>query len=184
MHVRYCVNCEEEFRPEILRCSDCGGDLEDRYEEEDGAGGSSAARDETAAPEVPVPTDDYQPVFDCLDSASLKQAADCLAAAGVPFRASGSSSGFRLLVRKADESAAGAALQGREGTLAVVDDSLPSVSPEGGPCPACGASVPAGGLECPGCGLVVGAVPARCDECGAPLGSADARCPMCHPPGG
>jgi hypothetical protein len=181
MHVRYCVNCEEEFRPEILRCSDCGGDLEDRYEEEDG---ERPQRPDAGDPEVPEPPDDYRPVFDCLDSASLKQAADCLAAAGVPFRASGSSTGFRLLVRKADESAAGAALQGREGTLAVVDDSQPSVSPEGGPCPACGASVPGDVLECPGCGLVVGAVPARCDECGAPLGPADAQCSVCHPPGG
>ena len=32
MRTRYCTNCEEEFRPEILRCSDCGGELEDRYE--------------------------------------------------------------------------------------------------------------------------------------------------------
>jgi hypothetical protein len=181
MHTRYCVNCEQEFRPEILRCSDCGGDLEDRYEEEDG---EWPERANAGDPEVPEPLDDYKPVFACLDSASLKQAADCLAAAGVPFRASGSSTGFRLLVRKADESAAGAALQGREGTLAVVDDSQPSVSPEGGPCPACGATVPAGVLECPECALVVGAEAARCDSCGSSLGPADIQCPVCRAPEG
>jgi hypothetical protein len=176
MHTRYCVDCEQEFRPEIVRCSDCGGDLEDRYEDEDGERPKEADGGE---PEVPEPPDDYQPVFDCVDSASLKEAADCLVAAGVPFRASGSSTGFRLLVRKADESAAGVALQGREGTLAVIDDLQPSVSSEGA-CPACGANVPAGVLECPGCALVVGAEAARCDSCGSPLGPADVQCPACR----
>ena len=179
MHVRYCVNCEQEFRPEILRCSDCGGDLEDRYEEEDGEG-AQAQKAAAAAPDPQEPTAEFLPVFGCRDSQSLKEAAACLAAASVPFRASGSSTGFRLLVRKADESAAGVALQGREGTLAVVDDAQPSVSAEGGPCPACGANVPAGVLECPECALVVGAEAARCDSCGSPLGPADVQCPVCR----
>ena len=31
-HVRVCRDCGEEYRPEIVRCADCGGELEDRYE--------------------------------------------------------------------------------------------------------------------------------------------------------
>ena len=181
MHTRYCATCDEEFRPEIQRCSDCGGDLEDRYEEEDGQGGQ--AQKAAAAPDPQEPPAEYLPVFGCRDSQSLKEAAACLAAAGIPFRASGSSTGFRLLVRKADESAAGVALQGREGTLAVVDDAQPSVSAEGGPCPACGANVPAGVIECPECGLVVGAEAARCESCGTPLEPTDVQCPTCHSAG-
>jgi hypothetical protein len=183
MHVRYCVSCEEEFRPEIVRCSDCGGDLEDRYEEENGEGRGPANAAETAA-DLEEPPAEYLPVFGCRDSQSLKEAAACLAAARIPFRASGSSTGFRLLVRKADESAAGVALQGREGTLAVTDDAQPSVSAEGGPCPACGANVPAGALECPECALVVGAEAARCESCGTALGPGDVQCPMCRGPEG
>jgi len=162
MHTRHCKNCDEEFRPEIQRCSDCGGELEDRYEEdEDAAPRETADAGDPGLPEPPA--DDTLAVFACRDSESLKRAADCLAAAGVPFLASGSSIGFRLLVRKADEAAAGAALQGREGALAAVQDGQPSVSAEGGPCPACGASVPAGAIECPACGLVVGAEDAEED---------------------
>ena len=33
-HVRVCRDCGEEYRPEIVRCADCGGELEDRYEGE------------------------------------------------------------------------------------------------------------------------------------------------------
>ena len=33
-HVRVCRECGEEYRPEIVRCADCGGELEDRYEGE------------------------------------------------------------------------------------------------------------------------------------------------------
>ena len=37
-HVRVCRECGEEYRPEIVRCADCGGELEDRY---DGQGEAS-----------------------------------------------------------------------------------------------------------------------------------------------
>ena len=30
-HVRVCRDCGEEYRPGIVRCADCGGELEDRY---------------------------------------------------------------------------------------------------------------------------------------------------------
>jgi hypothetical protein len=153
MHTRYCPNCDDEFRPDIVRCSDCGGELEDRYDEEYGG----ERRDgEAAPPEPEAAPEEYRPVFGCMESATLKEAAGVLAAAGVPFRATGCSTGFQLLVREADQSAAAAALQGREGVLGVPADAEPSVGAEGGACPACGASVPAAAVECPECGLVVG----------------------------
>ena len=39
-HVRVCRECGEEYRPEIVRCADCGGELEDHY---DGQGVASPA---------------------------------------------------------------------------------------------------------------------------------------------
>ncbi|PYQ03746.1 MAG: hypothetical protein DMF82_12400 [Acidobacteria bacterium] len=160
MRTRYCTNCEEEFRPEILRCSDCGGELEDRYEEEDAEGRPIAApKDAKAeAPEPPEPPDEYQAVFQSVDSAPIKEAADVLAAARLRFRVTAGGSGFTLLVRTGDVPAAGAALTGKEGSL-VIADAKPSVGAEGGACPACGSSVAPGVLECPECGLVVGAEP-------------------------
>jgi hypothetical protein len=180
MHTRYCGNCDEEFRPEILRCSDCGGELEDRYEDDD-ADGTPTAAPKAIEPAPPEPADAYEPVFRSRDSASLKEAADSLAAAGIPFRGDGSAAGFRLLVRSEDMPAAGAALSGKDGSLFVSDEAQPFVGVEGGVCPACGARVPAGVLECPECGLVVGAEPAKCESCGSPLGPADVKCPVCHP---
>jgi hypothetical protein len=182
MLIRYCVNCEEEFRPEILRCSDCGGELEDRHEEEDGEG-IRTEEPERRAPAVEEPPGEYHAVFNTMDSASLKEAAESLAGAGVQFRASGYRHGFQLLVRSEQLSAARGALEGLEGTI-VADDSEPPVGFAGGVCPACGAGVPAGVLECPGCALVVGAEPARCASCGSLLGPADVQCPVCRAPEG
>lgn len=151
MHTRYCPNCDDEFRPDIVRCSDCGGELEDRYDED-----GQERREAPPPPEPEAPPEEYLPVFGCMESPALKEAADLLAAAGVPFRATGCSTGFQLLVRESDRSAAAVALRGREGTLAIPDDAEASVGAEGGTCPACGAAVPAGAAECPECGLVVG----------------------------
>jgi hypothetical protein len=182
IYTRHCTNCGEEFRPGILRCSDCGGDLEDRYEEEEGEG-SPLEEVETGAPVAPEPPPADQPVFYSPDSKSLKESADRLAGAGIAFRATGSGAGFQLLVRSEDLAKAGVALAGREGSLAARDDTQPDVGAEGGGCPACGAKVQAGVLECPECGLVVGAEAAQCHACGSSLGPADVQCPVCHPSG-
>lgn len=155
MHTRYCPNCDDEFRPDIGRCSDCGGELVDRYEDEEG--GPPAEQEAPSEPEAPSVV--YLPMFSCMEAATLKQAADTLAAAGIAFRASGCATGFQLHVRESDRSAAATALRGRQGVLAVPDDAAPSVGPEGGACPACGAAVPAAAAECPECGLVVGGEP-------------------------
>jgi len=184
MHVRYCVNCEQEFRPEILRCSDCGGDLEDRYEDEDAGLARGEVTAEVVDPHVIEPPPEYRLVFRGPDSASFKKAADALAAARIRFRGDGSAAGFQLLVPAEDLPAAAAALAGTEGSVLVNDEAQPFVGVEGGVCPACGTSVAAGLLDCPGCGLTVGAEPAQCESCGALLGPSDVHCPVCRPASG
>ena len=34
VHIRVCRECGEEYRPHIVSCADCGGELEDVYEDE------------------------------------------------------------------------------------------------------------------------------------------------------
>ena len=154
MHVRCCPECGEEFRPEIVNCSDCGALLQDRYEDE--AGPPAVAPPVAAPPEAvegPPSADDYAPVFTAIDSVGIRRAAAALADAGVVFRVSGSATGFRLLVPLGSYDAAMEALRGREGAVSSLPDTDPV--PESH-CPSCGAEVPAGAVECPECGLVVG----------------------------
>ena len=145
MHTRHCVACDEEFRPEIVYCSDCGALLEDRWEGE-------GAREPEPEPEVPpAPDVDYAPVFHAVDSGAVSRAAARLARAEIPFRVT---PGFDLLVPHDALEAAMEVLKGREGALAVVagaDSALVE-----GRCPACDGHVPQGAIECPECGLVVG----------------------------
>jgi Double zinc ribbon len=180
MHTRYCPTCEDEFRPDIQRCSDCGGELVDRYDDEDApAAAADAEAPLEVTPAPPATPDELRTVFTCLDAPSLKEAADRLHEAGLRFQATGSATGFRLLVRIPEAPAALEALRGLEGLMEAAHDAEPSVSGEGGPCPACSTTVPAEALECPACGLVVGSESAPCRGCGAPIGPEDAHCPAC-----
>jgi predicted RNA-binding Zn-ribbon protein involved in translation (DUF1610 family) len=153
MHVRVCPACGEEFRPEIVRCSDCGAELQDAHDD-DGPpapqvvepGGDSADED----------AEDYTPIFTAIESEVMRDAAAALAGAGVPFRASGNATGFQLLVRPDDRARAARALAGRDGAVAFRAD--PGEEAAGGEpsCPACGAALRASAVECPDCWLVVG----------------------------
>src|SRR5262245_59761631 len=109
MHTRYCPTCEDEFRPDIQRCSDCGGERVDRYDDEDAPAPVESAPAADAAPPTPA---ELRTVFTSLDAPSLKEAADRLHRAGLRFQATGSATGFQLLVRYPDTPAAFAALQG------------------------------------------------------------------------
>ena len=51
MHVRVCRDCGEEYRPGVLRCADCGGELEDRFGDEAPAA-SRPSEEEAAAAEL------------------------------------------------------------------------------------------------------------------------------------
>jgi hypothetical protein len=152
MHVRICPECGEEFRPEIVHCSDCGALLEDRHDDE-GAGALPVDPSALAEP-APAAPEDYLPVFTSAGSDELKAAAASLAAAGVAFRASGSALSFQLLVRADDYAAAAQALGGRDGAVIVTPESV--TAGDGASCPACSTALAPGSLECPECQLVLG----------------------------
>jgi predicted amidophosphoribosyltransferase len=169
-HIRTCPDCGEEFRPEIVRCSDCGAELVDSHDD--------LPRHETAEPPEPEAEGDYSSVFTAIESEAMREAAASLAAEGIVFRATGSALGFQILVRPADRAAAIAALAGREGAVVFEPESSPSTGSEGGPCPACGAIVAAGAHECPECQLVLGEAGGTCLSCGAAVG-AGTLCASC-----
>lgn len=195
MHVRVCRECHEEYRPEIVVCADCGGVLEDRYDDEPFGLRSSAA---PSAPQEPADPEDDTVVFGSDYAPDLKPLADRLLAAGIEFRlrprraSDGTAgAGLELRVRAADHERA---LQELAPLLASpdLDPSLVgAVAGEFDPaagyrrCPACGHELRAGVAECPDCGLAVGASSGRaCGVCGHALDPDDAKCPSCGFTGG
>ena len=111
VHVRVCVDCHEEYRPEIARCADCGGVLQDRYDDDEGQ--------ETASTFTPPRVEPGQPEEDGHAIATSDHArqlvplADRLLEAGLEFRIvprgmgrEEPPRGFELRVADADRSAA------------------------------------------------------------------------------
>jgi hypothetical protein len=163
--VRVCVDCGEEYRPEVARCVDCGGVLEDRHDDD----GTSAPLALEAPADSDQPFPGGRPLAVSAHARELVPLADRLLEAGLKFRISSRDAlgderprGFELLVKDLDRSAA---------TLAVAD----LVGPESGVtllevrarvdaaaaedtetelrCPACDTLVAASATECPDCGL-------------------------------
>lgn len=158
MHVRVCSECGEEFRPEIARCSDCGGALVDRHDDE-GAGSTGATAFEAAV--------DTRPLAHAADVRDLVRLADGLRKAGIPSRITqgeasdqARSAGFDLGVRDGDRLAAMAVLEFVSGGVTVLD-APPATEDERGEvvCPACGTFVSEGVIECLECGLILGSDP-------------------------
>ena len=161
-HVRVCRDCGEEYRPEILRCADCGGELEDQYP---GAGEPAARTQE------PVPDGELlglRVLYQTPRATDLVPMAERLRQAEIEYRlaeqpggAEGAPPRYVILVRDADA----------QGALAGVADLIAPhehaadvravetrFDPERGYllCPACGATPPSGASECPECGLGLG----------------------------
>jgi hypothetical protein len=189
VHVRVCRDCGEEYRPEIAVCADCGGVLEDRYEDED------APRTRPAAPAPPEPTEEavpsgFRPVFVTGHAAALIPLAERLRETEIEFHLHESrkdprapAASFSLLVH--DENAA-RALRELAPLLAETEDpeSLHAVEShfEGDAyrrCPACSSELPGGALECPECGLGLGDSGASCARCGSPLAPGETECAVC-----
>lgn len=149
MHVRVCVDCGEEYRPEIVACADCGGRLEDRTDD----GERTIAPPSAPEPRAADPDDAFtEPVLDADRAGDLRSAADRLVEAGIEFRLRPSKlAGYRLLVNPGD----------RERALALLGLLADHASPTGAvrSCPACGSEVRDGIAECPECGLAVGDEP-------------------------
>lgn len=161
-HVRVCRDCGEEYRPEIVRCADCGGELEDRH-----PGASPApepARDEPAAAEL----DGYRPLFVTARATDLVPMAERLRERQLEYRLAeqpgaqkGAPTRYAILVREADAPGALAAVT----DLVAPHEDASSVhavetrfDPEQGyvQCPACGTEQAKAATECPECGLGLG----------------------------
>ncbi len=194
--VRRCPQCGAEYRPEILRCADCGVELELRWEEED----PRFAPPESSAempPESEPPPGDYRSLYSSGEITDLQPLVDGLRNRGIPFRidvvqlepAEASPrprARYDLLVRREEREAATEALS-RLGRGELTPELLVAVDRDFDPqrgysrCPACSASLPDGVEECPDCGLVLGTdrESAICSACGGGVGPADDVCPHC-----
>src|SRR5689334_6759988 len=153
MHVRVCPECEEEYRPDIATCADCGTELVDRTFDEDGRPVAE-----------PTQAEGEQVALVALyagPAAALRPLAEALAAAGIAqkFVPIANQSGLTLAVAQEDGARAMEALapfHGR-GTELGLSELAPTF--EAGAehhehaCPACGAAIPADASACPDCGL-------------------------------
>jgi hypothetical protein len=163
MHVRVCPECDEEYRPDIAVCADCGAELRDRYENDRGevVGSDGQPVLEPAVAEE-AEAIELAPLF-LGAPGDIKPLADALAAEGIPMRlvpAEGGRHGLVLWVAAADAERARAVLAPfavRADELGLTNYALLNATEEdaaGYPtCPACNASLDAGAAFCPDCGL-------------------------------
>lgn len=173
MMVRYCRRCDTEFQPHIVRCSDCGGELEDQYPEAATGDSQAQAPEETADGEfMTVATD--------LSAGKAELVARRLALAGIQFRIRALRYGLDIAVREEDRPAAQQILLRARAIPRQSLEDQPAVAETGGPCPACGEPVAVGSQECSGCGLSLGSEAAVCDRCGAELVPPWEPCKRCR----
>ncbi len=185
-YVRVCRDCGEEYRAGVVRCADCGGELQDLQLDEEGNPIAAEVEPFSAGPAV-APAE-HRVVFVTAQARELVPLADTLRAVGIEYHlveqpaTSSSAPRYALLVAEADEAEARRALFGEPEEEA--DEGGRSAESQGGiACPACGAEQPTGAVECGECGLVFGAEAenATCARCGSPLPKPDAACPVCPP---
>jgi ribosomal protein L32 len=172
VHVRVCRDCGEEYRPGVVRCADCGGELEDRFE-----GGSEGDGIPAAASEEPAADlEGYRVLFLTPRAADLVPLAERLREAAIdyrlaepPGRAEGAPARYALLVKEADGASALEALADlvapHENAEAVHGVETRFDAEQGyRECPACGTKTSPGTAECPECGLVLGAGEGEAEE--------------------
>ena len=188
VHVRVCKECGEEYRPDIVSCADCGGELEDVFEDE---GAPSPRRQATAEPEI-IDLSDHRAVFQTSRATDLVPLAERLKATEIAFHLveegdAGAPASYSLVVRETDVKAALEALA-----------DLVAPHAEGGEvyalethyeagrgylqCPACGAQQGSGLAECAECGLTLGPMVPACPQCNSPLAEDGAHCGVCGGP--
>lgn len=175
MHVRYCPECDQEFRPHVERCSDCGGPLEDQFGDSEGADSEAATQVGGA-----LPPGDYRPLLHRSSAAAIEPYAARLGRAAVPFKveARPGYGGFDLKIRAEDGPQAARVLADALGEDLAVE-AVSSSDGREGHCPACETPLAAGAAECPECGLGLAQELPACGSCGGELDPATARCPRC-----
>jgi hypothetical protein len=163
MHVRICRECGEEYRPEVVVCSDCGGALEDRYEGIESSPDGFELR--AAPPAAEFSTSPLLPIATAASAAEIEPLGRLLDQAGVRFAVRGSIRSFELLVAADDHEPALAALEAGAGGDVASTEPIAS-------CPACETKITQMMLECPECGLGLGTEEASatlcCARCGQP----------------
>ncbi len=186
-HVRVCRECGEEYRPEIVVCADCGGELEDVYEDEGAPSPRRAAEDEVEV----VDLSGHRAVFQTARAADLVPMAERLKGADVEFRlveegAPGEAVRFSLVV---PETSVKAALEKLADLVAphTESDSVQALetSYESGRyvrCPGCGAEQGSGLAACAECGLTLSPAVPTCARCESPLEGEGAPCTVCGGP--
>lgn len=156
MNVRVCPDCGEEFRPEIVRCSDCGALLHDSVEGgvTNGAGNvpgevGPSQGEAPAAVEI-----QRRSLYTSNRISEIQPLAQRVGAAGIQFWVESAGDSWTVLVAEADE-ARGRALAGE---LFGIAEHSAEFDPQAGysECPACGHALRPAVVECPECGLIVG----------------------------
>lgn len=168
--VRYCPVCEDEFRPEITICSDCGAPLILQAEGL-GSAGVSSAEAVPGDPSSPatgawrtaldaLPVSNLFPIraFDALRD--LEPAVSAFADAHLPSRVLVQNGRYLLLVRPDDVAAAQEALQAAHADPAPPegesDAAFDAAAGRYSHCPACGGQLaPDFAGACPDCGLEI-----------------------------
>jgi hypothetical protein len=188
VHVRVCKECGEEYRPDIVSCADCGGELEDVFEEE---GAPSPRRQEPAEPET-LDLSDHRAVFQTARATDLVPLAERLKESDIGFHLveggdKGAASRYSLVVREDDAKAALEALADLVAPHAEGDEvhALETHYEAGRgyvKCPACGAQQGSGMGECAECGLTLGPMVPTCPKCDSPLAEEGAACVVCGGP--
>jgi uncharacterized Zn finger protein (UPF0148 family) len=160
--VRACRECGEEYRPGVLVCADCGGEVVVRGNEAKAPAAASEAAEHEAPAALP------HPLFVSARAQDVVPMCDRLREHGIEHRlteergtADGAPPRYGISVREEDAAAALAAVADliglhEGGDVRAVAQGF---DPERGyrQCPACGAAPPAGAIECPECGLGLGA---------------------------
>jgi RNA polymerase subunit RPABC4/transcription elongation factor Spt4 len=194
---KVCRRCGEEYRPEIERCVDCGGELEARYD--DGHGGVTPARPratnhaatagESAEESADRLTQGESTIYSGSAPADLKPLAERLIEVEIPFRfvchrptAPTHPARFELLVSNDNRAHAfkvvAPLLDADPEALVAVERAFHA---EGGyrSCPACGQPLDSGAAKCPACALALRAEARTCRWCGELVEPDAERCPRC-----
>lgn len=174
--VRYCVNCDDEFRPDIQVCTVCNSPL---ILQEEGLG-APADREATVETSLQGNELDSWPLESLRRVASLASIEEAesaiapLAQANIPSRILVQNGVYIVLIRPEDMTKAAeiahAAAQAVLDVNATVDPSFDATALRYKQCPACQASLSSAATECPECGLQLGSG----DATPADLGQEDA----------
>jgi hypothetical protein len=189
VHIRVCRECGQEYRPDISVCADCGGELEDAYEDEGAP--LPSPKEEPEAETVDL--SDHRVLFQTPRAADLVPMAERLKETGVGFRLVERSVGemstaqYSLVVHEDDAKEALRALADIVAPQAENGDSVEALEThyESGryvKCPACGAEQGSGLGECAECGLTLAPPVPTCERCNSPLEEEGAACQVCGGP--